>query len=306
MQAPLVLFGSGRCGSTVLHQMLSRHPGLAWIPEHLGGRALSSLPDIRRFLRWMDVPGVGHWLQWRHRPGEVYGLWESLAPGFGEPGRDLLAADADQAVVRRVRDAFDQMVTPRRHRVLLKITGWPRLGFLNAVFPGAQFVHVTRDPRAIACSFLRVPWWRGREGPEQWRWGALSGEQRELWERHGRTPLALACLQMHIYRNALERAVREIPDADARIHEVRYGTLCADSESVLDGLLRWSGLSWSGPFRRAVRRTRLVSTEDAWSRHLRRDERRVVESLLGRDWRSGCSQTSEDLAPVRLEEGSPR
>ena len=66
------------------------------------------------------------------------------------------------------------------------MTGWPRAGFLHAVFPDARYVNVIRDGRAVANSWLQMDWWLGYRGPEHWHFGPLSDEHREVWERSGR------------------------------------------------------------------------------------------------------------------------
>lgn len=68
-----------------------------------------------------------------------------------------------------------------------KFTGWPRAGFISAVFPKARFIHIVRDGRAVANSWLRMPLWLGYKGPEQWQWGPLTAEQAEVWDRSGRS-----------------------------------------------------------------------------------------------------------------------
>ena len=51
-----------------------------------------------------------------------------------------------------LRAAAQTCVSARRPRLLCKITGWPRIGFLHAVFPKREFINVIRDGRAVASS----------------------------------------------------------------------------------------------------------------------------------------------------------
>ena len=84
--------------------------------------------------------------------------------GFSEPCRDLVRTDVTTRVKRQVRAAMGMMLTHKRNRLLLKITGWPRLGFLNEMLEDAKFIHLVRDGRAVASS-LHVDFWRGWYGP---------------------------------------------------------------------------------------------------------------------------------------------
>jgi hypothetical protein len=279
--APVFVVGAGRSGSTLVHQFLAAHPELCWLP----GRVLEDHPERVRLahavMRCLDVPLLGRTLRRVLPPGEVYPFWERLVPGFTEPGRDLTAVDAVPDECAALARAFAALATPRRARVLAKVTGWPRIGFLHRAFPAARFVHVARDPRAVAHSFLGVSWWRGREGPEHWRWGPLSAQERELWEQHDRTPLALACLQMRIYWRALAAARRAVLDGPAGlVHDLRYEELCARPVLMLRGALASCGLSNSQSFEEHMRRTPVKSADDRWQRAFSASERGVAEALL--------------------------
>ncbi len=62
---PLILFGVGRCGSTLVHQLLAKHPRLAWIsgfanyfPEwpwlNSAAMRVIDLPGDRRHFQALD------------------------------------------------------------------------------------------------------------------------------------------------------------------------------------------------------------------------------------------------------------
>ena len=57
-------------------------------------------------------------------------------------------------------------MTEKRDRLLLKISGWPKIGILFEIFEGAKFVHVARDGRAVVNSPLDTYFWNGWIGPE--------------------------------------------------------------------------------------------------------------------------------------------
>ena len=107
------------------------------------------------------------------RPGEYYNFWDTHAYGFSETCRDLVRSDVTPLVKKQVRAALEPMLTPSRNRLLVKITGWPRMGFLNEIFEDAKFIHIVRDGRAVASSLLHVHFWNGWHGPQSWRAGLL-------------------------------------------------------------------------------------------------------------------------------------
>ncbi len=92
----------------------------------------------------------------------------------------------------------------KRNRLLVKITGWPRLGYLHEIFPDAKFIHVVRDGRAVVNSLINVDWWDGWKGPQNWRWGDLDLSQTDEWEKYGKSFVVLAGIQLKIIMNALE------------------------------------------------------------------------------------------------------
>ena len=99
------------------------------------------------------------------QPGECYRFWDKHTFGFSEPCRDLVRADVSARVKRQVRGRPGAMLTPTADRLLIKITGWPRIGYLDEIFEDARFIHIKRDGRAVASSLLHVNFWRGWYGP---------------------------------------------------------------------------------------------------------------------------------------------
>jgi omega-hydroxy-beta-dihydromenaquinone-9 sulfotransferase len=176
---PVFIVGTGRCGSTAFHRMLGAHPQFMW----LSGFA-EEFPNRPSWNRWA-VTAMGNPVLRRIfgaviKPGENYGFWYTHAYGFAEPGRDLLGADVTPPVKKQVHAVIERMLTPKRSRMLVKLTGWSRIGFLNEIFEDAKFVHIVRDGRAVASSLLHInSWqWRGWYGPYSWRYGPLSPEDQ--------------------------------------------------------------------------------------------------------------------------------
>lgn len=277
-QPPIVMLSSGRAGSTLLHEIAAHHPQVAWLPARWDPAASGYLRRARAVARCARGVALGRACVRAFPPGEVYELWERLVSGFAEPGRDLLGDDATPEHIHAVRAAVASVTNSARSRLLVKVTGFPRLGFLNACLPEARFVHVLRDPRPVALSFLRVPWWRGAQGPDAWRWGPLSAEDTALWERHDRSLLALACIQMGIYWRALLAALEHV-DAPPLYH-VRYDDLCARPVEVWHGLQDHCGLEPSRAFDRWLRRRRFEDRGAEWRARTSPADQAVLDEIL--------------------------
>lgn len=276
---PLIVFGTGRSGTTMFHYMLSDHPGLAWLPGRLCD-AVPGMPELAAaYLRALDSPLLCRILRGRVKPGECYNLWEQYATGFSEPCRDLSRGDVTEKQKHAIRAALSKVLTRRRNRLLLKITGWPRLGYMHAVFPDAKFIHFVRDGRAVANSLLHVYFWRGTHGPDRWRWGALPADLEEEWERHDRSFVALAGLQWRIIMDAAEKAAESVDPS--QLMEVRYERLCEDPLATMREVLEFAELSWAPGFERCLRTRKLKPANHKWRTDLNTSQQGVLEDVLG-------------------------
>jgi hypothetical protein len=149
---------------------------------------------------------------------------------------------------------------------LIKVTGWPRLGFLKALYPEAKFIHVYRDGRAVANSFLNVHFWSGWRGPGNWRWGEMTPDQNARWLKYDRSFSALAGIHWELLMDAFENAKQSIPPQD--LLEIRYEDLCQDALSVFETATQFCSLEWSPKFQSTVRSKKLANTNEKWRQDL--------------------------------------
>ena len=213
----------------------------------------------------------------RVRPSEHYPFWEEYAKGFTHTFRDLVATDASPLQVRQLRTAFGRILTPGRPRLVLKITGWPRIGFLRQVFPDARFLHIVRDGRAVASSMLAVPFWKGWEGPERWGFGPLSAEHQQIWERYDRSFHALAALEWNLLLDAMKQASGGL--AADHFMEVRYEDVCADTSAAMQDIARFAGIDWLPGFERALAAHTVESANDKWRQDLTAEQQRIISEI---------------------------
>jgi hypothetical protein len=279
---PIFIVGTGRCGSTAFHQLLAMHPQVMW----LSGFS-ERYPDKPAWNRWavaaMGNPLLRRLLGKRIKPGENYGFWYRHAYGFAEPGRDLVRTDVTPRVRKQVRAALEPMLTPSRSRLLIKLTGWSRIGFLNEIFEDAKFIHIVRDGRAVASSLLHIgSWrWRGWYGPWSWRYGPLSAEDQAAWEDSDRSFAALAGLQWRIHTRAVE-AARQVLDPN-RFLEVRYEDFCEQPMETCRRALEFAELSDSVGFQRHVQGASIKDMTNRWRADLSPEQQALLTDLLRED-----------------------
>jgi omega-hydroxy-beta-dihydromenaquinone-9 sulfotransferase len=279
---PIIIVGTGRCGSTLFHRLLAKHSRMMWLS------GFSYLyPDRPKLNRWavsaMGNPVLHRLFGDRIRPGENYKFWDRYAYGFSQPCRDLQRSDVTAKVKKQLHAAFEPMLTSHRDRLLLKITGWPRLGFLGEVFEDAKFIHIVRDGRAVANSLLHVHFWRGWYGPQGWRAGTLSPEDLATWEAYDRSFVALAGIEWRIQMRAMEAARQAIDPK--QFFEVKYETFCERPVESFREVLEFAEMPESAAFERHVRAASIRSTSNRWRDDLTPAQQAVLDELLQDDLR---------------------
>jgi hypothetical protein len=238
----------------------------------------------RAVLRSLDLPVVGsavHGLliePGRLKPSEAYAYWERIAPGFSEPFRDLLAGDLTERTRANLRDAVARLTVPGRPTPLIKITGWPRMGYLHEAFPDARFVHVVRDGRAVVNSILQVDFWDGWRGTKGWRGLDMTDDQKKRWDASGQSFVVLAAMELADMLDAMVSARADLPSE--QFHELRYEDLCTDPASTFDAVLDFCDLAHTPDFERAVADFGFRTTNDKWRRDLTPEQQLHLESEL--------------------------
>ena len=276
---PIIIVGTGRCGSTVFHRLLATHPRVMWLSGFCD--RYPTRPGLnRRAVIAASHPVLRPLLARKVQPGECYKFWDKHAYGFSEPCRDLVRSDVSARVKQQVRSVMGAMLTPARDRLLIKITGWPRIGYLNEIFEDARFIHIKRDGRAVASSLLHVNFWRGWHGPQGWRAGLLSPEDQATWEAYGRSFTALAGLEWRIQMRAIAAARRTLDPA--RFLEVKYEDFCDRPREVARQVLAYSELPDSDALERKVQATPIKNSQ-RWRDDLTAEQQQLLDELLADD-----------------------
>lgn len=246
------VLGTGRCGSTLVHEVLARHPEVGFV-SNVDDR-LASLGLLGRWNNavYRRIPDrFTRKGRLRYAPSEAYRVLDAqVSPLLDQPFRDLTAADATPWLTDRFRTFFERRRVAQAKPVFLhKFTGWPRSGFVREALPAAKFVNVIRDGRAVANSWLQMPWWLGYGGPAQWHWGPLPDEYEQVWDSSGRSHVMLAGLGWNILMDAFDQARVLVPGTDWV--DVRYEDVVAEPRKEIAGLLSFMGLEWTPEFEAA-------------------------------------------------------
>jgi hypothetical protein len=281
MTRPVFVLGTGRCGSTLVHEVIARHEDTGFVTnlDDLGLRTSSRWQNDL----WRRLPaGVTKKGGARFAPSEAYRvLAKEVAPLLVDPVRDLTAADATPWLRARMTSFVERRTARLDAPVFLhKLTGWPRAGFLGACFPDALFVEVVRDGRGVANSWLQMPWWPGHRGPTEWLFGPLSAERQQQWEDHDRSFPVLAALAWQLLMEAYDEARAQLP-AD-RWLRVRYEDIVADPQARITEILDHMGLDRTPAFEAGFARYDFGSGRtEAFRRDLAAADVAAMEEVLG-------------------------
>jgi hypothetical protein len=287
--------GTGRCGSTLVQELLCRHPGTGFVsglddklPKlnltgrhngrlyRFGAPRPSGMTSLRHSRRLLESGRL------RVAPSEAYQLLDRhVTAGFSRPCRDLVAGDLTPHTARRLRAFFDARIAAQGCEVLLQhVTGWPRTGFVRAAYPDLKVINVVRDGRAVVNSWLQMGWWDGWRGPENWYLGPLPEPLRAEWEFAGRSFPVLAALGWTMLMDAFARA-RAAHPAGQWI-DIRYEDLIADPRKELTRALEFLGLDWSPAYERGFRKHELhAGRGDAFRDELTDAQLAAVDRVLG-------------------------
>jgi len=277
------IVGTGRCGSSLIHEILARHAGVGFVSN-----IDDNLPRLNLKGRWNGalyrtplgrLTRKGAWA--RFAPSEAYKLIASqVSPVYANSSRDLEARDVTPWLAQRFREFFEERGRQQGADVFLhKYTGWSRIGFFAAIFPEARFIHIVRDGRAVANSLLQMPWWPGYRGPENWAWGNLTQLHLDEWEASNRSYTCLAAIAWKVLMDSYERASQELPPE--RYLQLRYEDFLAAPRDVLQQIVSFIGLPWTAAFERHVRRQKIYASRSrAFERDLSPDQLAEMQSSL--------------------------
>lgn len=255
------IIGSGRSGSSLVHELISKHHDVGFVSNvddnfpffnlhgSLNNRLFRSV--IGKFTR-KGRP--------RFAPSEAYRLIsKKVSPIYINSCRNLRAGDVTPALRQSFRTFFVDRYRAQGRRVFVhKYTGWSRVEFFKAIFPEAKFVHIVRDGRAVANSFLQMDWWTGYLGPEKWYLGPLNERQQSQWESSGRSFLVLAGMAWEILVNSIEEDVERV--GSESVATVRYEDFLEDPLGEMRSLCDFTGLEFDNRFADTISPSRIYSS----------------------------------------------
>ena len=201
--------GTGRCGTHAVATLAGSGAPYALAPAELRLHACQSgiYPFVagRRDRDWLVHRLRTHWwrrrCEWDHRssrgahhvapPERYFAAVNALAAA--PPGADRRAISAGF-----IASLLDPIAPSPGAWIEKSPLNCAAADFLDSIFPGMRLIHVIRDGRDVACSFMRVPW-----APDDFD-AALALWERSMFEAHRGT---LAVPPERVHRLTLEDLV---------------------------------------------------------------------------------------------------
>ena len=253
MSPPLFVLGVSRSGTTLLRVVLDRSPGIA-IPDEsffipLLARRHRGKVDRGRFLD--DVSRLSTPAAWGLSPADIA---TRLRPGM-QTGEAIAAIFEAHAAKEGKPRWGDKTPMYMRH-----------LRVLERLFPDAQYIHLIRDGRDAALSFLRMP----------------EGTFTRTWA-HPHSAADFACLWRTEVAAARELGQRV---GSSRYFEVGYEDLVARPEDMVRRICEFASL----PYEPAM-----LDYRGAVDVSEKPHQQRLLQPLTPgvRDWRT--QMTAEDV-----------
>lgn len=257
VQPPLFIVGHWRSGTTFLHELLVLDERFTYPTTYQ-----CFAPEHFLLTEWLLSRYCGFLLPKQRPMDNVRAGWECpqedefalLTMGIRTPYRRMafpnhppvdleylnmegLSAEALEKWCRAMR-SFVQTLTYRNpKRVILKSpTHTGRVGVLAKLFPGAQFVHITRDPRLLFPSTQRL-------------WKALDAVQGCQVSRTEHLDEFVYDALVRMY-DGFEKQREELDPA--QIVDVRYDDLVADPVGVIEDIYQRLNLGDFSPVRESL------------------------------------------------------
>lgn len=280
---PIIIVGTGRCGSTMLHRLLARHEHLGW---------LSTFNEVFPTQTWLSifsnlyrVQALGQNLKHKPyfpKPFEAYKFWEHYLPGFSRRDKPQTAEDVPSGAIEPVRRAVGRILKYQgKKRFLVKVTGWSRMAYFDRIFPDALFIFLNREHRSVVSSWVQAGWLDVTSPPDSptWQWGPVPERYYQLWKELGGSPILSAAVKIRMDLDDIQLNRALFPE---RTLEIQYEDLITAPRETLSKMLSFCGLDWTEQYKRVVESMKFYNPTNKWKKYLSEEEGETILEFFRR------------------------
>lgn len=283
LEKPIIIVGTGRCGSTFLHRVLARHQDLGWLsPYNEVFPTQFWLSAFSNLYRWTAFSFKTKHLRFFPKPFEAYRFWEHYLPGFSRRNRPQTAEDVPDEAIEPVRRVVSQiLIYQGKKRFLAKVTGWSRIAYFNRIFPDALFVFLNREPRSVVSSWIQAGWLDVTSGLDSanWQWGEVPPLYYHLWQELGAKPILSAAVKIQLDLDDIRRNIAQFQE---RCYELQYEALVTQPQHTLQALLHFCQLPWTEQFEQEVKSLTFYNPANKWKKYLSEEDGNLILEFFNR------------------------
>lgn len=251
IKKPIIFIGTGRSGTTIISEVINRHPNLAFPSNYQDAKPAATKLNLVRLI--FDNPiwrihGQKPQLnklsiinKYTFRPSEAHNMWEYLTGNDVHFARDfLLDPEISEERINFIRQYFNKMVLyQNKDRLSIKITGPSRIAFLSKIFPDAIFINLKRDILPTINSFLKVDFWQIRGAKKLWWKGAYSKKEKEWVLKNFNDPVLMTAFQLNKIVETTETERRKLTP---KYLEIRYEDFVANPLDEIKRIISFAEL----------------------------------------------------------------
>src|SRR4051812_42559657 len=260
LEKPIIIFGSGRSGTTIISEIIFQHEDLAWHSNYQELFTHSTLINYLRRLfenkwwrlvKFWSFVGVskntrqkwGSYLNlFIFNPIERYAFWEYITGPRIDFSRGFLLGERVTAEEKkRIRSHLAKQVKYQgRKRLIMKFTGPARIEYLTSIFPDAIFISITREPIATVRSWLEVGVWTTKGINRLWWNGAYTQEEEAEVDKLKSDPALITAFH---YKKLMETTEQESKKLDVPLLETRYEEFVKDPYALIKKITDFTQVS---------------------------------------------------------------
>lgn len=171
------------------------------------------------------------------RPAEAYPFWQRITGEHIDFSRGFLLGEiAAKDEREKIRKIFSNLVRAQgRKRLIIKLTGPGRIGYLKSIFPDAIFINVLRDRDATIRSLMNVSFWEDLGMYKIWWTGAYDEDELRHYQNISDDPAASTGFQLD---KIIETTYREAEECGANMTTIRYEDFITNPEVVIAKIMR--------------------------------------------------------------------